>query len=721
LSKHDLRALALMPGLLILVAIAALLIRLPLLGFISHDYVGFLSHWYDYITLNGMAHALGDRFANYTPAYLYLMTAAAYLREFVLTAMPKVVAIKLPSILADFLLALAMFKLVQVTSAHRYAPALAFALTLFLPTVVINSSAWGQADAIYSACVVACVWLLCARRPAAAMILFGLGAAFKAQAFFIAPLLAFLFFRRMVGIRHFAVAAGMYALVMLPAIMLGRPPIEALGTYLVQAGEYQTLSLGLPNLYAFAPADWYHFGLIAGLLLSAIAGLTLAIAFARQCPNPAPDDILACAMLSVAIMPFMLPKMHERYYFLADVMSIAVGLRWWKAAWLIPAYQGISLAGYATILDLPPLSSFKYTVNIRLFGVITAMVIAAATAQLAIFRVPSIEQRKKGAQVIAAGGALLLALGIAGVMIAPSQRRPAAAVGWGEGFTPPQAAQIRFGDAIELVGYALPEARTFRTGTMDITLFFKPLRPLSSTLQMRIEAFNTQGESLQLINQSSVDDNAPIETWRPGEIYRQTRFMLVWPTVDAPQAGVYKLSWVDGASGEALPATCDGAPCDAKLGLMPIGLDYPSAAPWLQAPALARFGSNGDIALLNVDAPASIIAGQPFSITTTWRQDTRHAEDLTLFLHVTGPDGEMVAQSDASMREGRYPTSLWHIGEVIPETREITLPATAPSGDYKIVAGFYRPDTLARVQAQGAGEAPSPDQTIVIHAFTTQP
>jgi Gpi18-like mannosyltransferase len=671
--------------------------------------------------LNGMEHALADRFANYTPAYLYLMTAAAYLREYVLPEMPKIVAIKLPSIIADFLLALAIYKLVQATSPYKQAPLLAFALTLFLPTVLANSSLWGQADAIYTAAVVACVWLLCTKRPAAAMILFGLGAAFKAQAFFIAPLLAFLFFRRVLGVRHFAVAAATYVLMMTPAMLMGRPPLEALGTYIGQAGEYHRLSLGLPNLYAFAQNDWYHFGLAAGLMLSAIAGLTIAIAFARQCPEPTRDDILACAMLSVAIMPFMLPKMHERYYFLADVMSIAAGFRWWKTAWLIPAYQLISLAGYATILDVPPLSSFRYVVNLRWMGVLTGLAIAVLTAQLAIFRLPATAQRRKGAQIIASGGTMILVLAIAGFLIAPSQSQPPITVGSSSAFKPAHPARIRFGDAIEMVGYDFPWMRTFRTNMMSIDLFFEPLRPLSGTLQLRVEVFNTQGQSLELVVQTNADSDAPLETWQPGAVHRQTRYLPIWPTVDAPQAGVFKIGWVDMATGQALPTTCDGKPCDAKVGIQPFGLDPSTVAPWLRAPALAHFGMDEGIALLQADAPASIAPGQTFSLTTVWRQDSRQAEDLTLFVHMLNEQGELVAQSDGPMRQGLYPTRIWHIGEVVIETRTMQVREDAPPGNYQLFAGFYRPDSLARVPAKSAGRLARSDQTFALQQVTVKP
>ena len=413
--------------------------------------------------------------------------------------------------------------------------------------------------------------------------------------------------------------------------------------------------------------------------------------------------------------------MHERYYFLADVLSIAAGFRWWKSRWFIPAYQFISLAGYATILDAPPLSLFRYVVNLRLMGILTGVAVAIVTAQLAIFRLPASTQRRKGAQAIAGGGVLILVLAIAGFLIAPSQRRPPIAVGSSSTFNPAHPTRIRFGDAIELVGYDLPWTRTFRTNMMGIDLFFEPLRPLSSTVQLRVETFNTEGQSLELVVQTYADSDAPIETWRLGEVNRLSRYLPIWSTVDAPQAGVFKISWIDVATGQPLPTTCDGAPCDAKVGFLPIGLDPSTAAPWLRAPALAHFGVDGGIALLHTDAPASITPGQIFSMTTIWRQESRQAEDLTMFVHILNEQGEMVAQSDGPMRQGLYPTRLWHIGEVVIETRAMMVRADAQPGNYQLFTGFYQPDTLARVPAKSAGSLAISGQAVAVKQVAVKP
>ena len=129
---------------------AALLIRVLLLNYASGDYNSFLSHWYTYFRENGgfqaMAHSVGD----YNVPYLYFMAAISYLN------VPDLYLIKLFSVLFDVLLAWGGFRLARVLRGGRRGdgvPLTAFALLLFLPTVVLNGAYWGQCDAIYGALV----------------------------------------------------------------------------------------------------------------------------------------------------------------------------------------------------------------------------------------------------------------------------------------------------------------------------------------------------------------------------------------------------------------------------------------------------------------------------------------------------------------------------------------------------------------------------------------
>lgn len=699
--------------------IAALLVRLPFLELLSHDIIGFLGQWYDYIVLNGGVYALGDRFANYTPAYLYLLTAAAAVREIALPALSKVAAIKLPSIAADFAMALAVYKIVQVYGRDTLKPVIAYAIVLLLPTVVINSAVWGQADSLYTAWMLWCVYLLCVKRPGLAMALFGVGLSLKLQAIFFAPLLLFLLIRRAIGMRHLLLVPAVYAAVMAPAILLGRPPLEALGTYVIQVGENYKLSMGAPNLYVFASPDLYHPGLPAALAISAIAGLAIAVAFALRSPDPGPDDVLACALVCAVVMPFVLPKMHERYFFPADVLSVAAALRWRRLWWLPVAYQLISLASYATVLDalswwnrvLPGVKTFTWLNALVVLVVVAGMIVARRTS-LAV-------HRRNALLALAAGGVGALAVVAVTAALIPGDRRAPTWVASGAGFHPPQAASVTYDEAIELVGFDLPQPRTYRTGVMKIDLFFKPLRSLVEDYQLRVEAFAQDGRSLGLISEGPVE-GAPLAAWLPGEVYLQQRFLTVWPSVDAPLLATIKVSWVDPRTGALLPTRCGDAACDSKIGLIPVALDYATVSPWLRAPGKAFYGPDQELALLDAQYAPQVLPGQTVPITTTWRIDAHAVGDLTLFLHVLSADGKLVAQADAQPRGGAYPTHTWHRGEVVIDTSRIALPEDAAPGDYEVLLGAYRSDTLERVAARSARGDRYPDDVVRLGTLRVQ-
>ena len=93
-------------GVLATIAVLAIALRLSLWQFVSDDYTYFLSPWYDYLAAHGLE-GLKDNFANYNMPYLYML--------YILTniAIPKLLAIKLLSILFDIALAVSIFLVVK--------------------------------------------------------------------------------------------------------------------------------------------------------------------------------------------------------------------------------------------------------------------------------------------------------------------------------------------------------------------------------------------------------------------------------------------------------------------------------------------------------------------------------------------------------------------------------------------------------------------------------
>ena len=115
------------------------------------------------------------------------------------------------------------------------------------------------------------------------------------------------------------------------------------------------------NLWADGPVrsrpqaglQWLWLGMVA----AAAASVLFVIAFRRL--EGTPVHLVALALLSAMILPFLLPKMHERFFFLADVLALAyVALRRDRLGWavflLVETASVAALLGMMFRLQLPP-------------------------------------------------------------------------------------------------------------------------------------------------------------------------------------------------------------------------------------------------------------------------------------------------------------------------------------------------------------------------------
>jgi Gpi18-like mannosyltransferase len=268
-----------------------------------------------------------------------------------------VAAIKLISIFADLINAVLVFRLVRLQFPTGWKPYLAAGLFLVLPTLLFNSAVWGQADAIYTLFLLACLYFLMNDRPLWGMIFFGIAFAFKAQAIFLAPFLFILFFQGRIRWQHFLAIPGMYLLLALPAVLLGQSWLNVLLVYADQGSTYHDLSRNAPNLYFFLPQSAYKVGVPLGILLAWIVTAGWVWINVRGKPKFDNKLLVLTALASVALVPFLLPKMHERYFYPADVFSFLLAF-FLPQFWLVAvAYQVLSLLAYFVFLfDFPPLA-----------------------------------------------------------------------------------------------------------------------------------------------------------------------------------------------------------------------------------------------------------------------------------------------------------------------------------------------------------------------------
>lgn len=304
---------------LVIGIVLAIVLRCSLLGFKSVDYLDYTKAWYNTIKENGFS-AFSQDFSNYNLPYLYIL----YLIMRFFPDLPGLTVTKLPSLIADFICAGLAYRIVRLKYADSPFPLLAAFAVLFAPTVVLNSAFWGQADALYTTALVACLYFLLVEKHSLALMLFGLSLAFKAQALFLAPLLLGLFLRKEISVRQLLYALLVVFLSLVPAWIAGRPLLDLLLIYPAQAGQYQQLTMHAPSVFSWLPDSGRFFPYFypAGLILAAAAAFFYSISIYKSENRITPALLLEFALFSVILMPFVLPKMHERYFYPADVISI---------------------------------------------------------------------------------------------------------------------------------------------------------------------------------------------------------------------------------------------------------------------------------------------------------------------------------------------------------------------------------------------------------------
>lgn len=336
--------------------ILGIFVRIVFLPVVSEDLIDYLLPWYDHILSQGLKDSIGGNFSNYTPPYLYLLGIATLTKGF----LSATIAIKLISILFDLCNAFLVMRIVSIRTKNENASFIAGGLFFLLPTVVLNSAAWGQADSIYTCFILASLFFVLKERPIPALVFFGVAFAFKAQAIFFAPFLLLLTLKRRIPWQGFLVVPVTYLVMMVPALLAGRSLSSVLSVYLTQVGTYRVLSMHAPNPYLFISNDWYRPVLLLGSVIAVLVTLVWVIGYNWKIKELNKEILLICAAVSVSLTPFILPKMHERYFYLMDVFTFLLAFyipRFWLPAVLA---QGVSVLTYSIFLFTPARMSIAF-------------------------------------------------------------------------------------------------------------------------------------------------------------------------------------------------------------------------------------------------------------------------------------------------------------------------------------------------------------------------
>jgi Gpi18-like mannosyltransferase len=132
-------------------------------------------------------------------------------------------------------------------------------------------------------------------------------------------------------------------------VLIGRSWESIFNLYVGQVGQFEDLSRNAPNLYVFIPNEYYHPVFEAGLGIFVLAMLVWAWTNWRTKSPVTPKQLALTALVSAALVPFLLPKMHDRYFYQADVFSFMTAMlvpELWFAPILFQISSGIAYSAF---------------------------------------------------------------------------------------------------------------------------------------------------------------------------------------------------------------------------------------------------------------------------------------------------------------------------------------------------------------------------------------
>ena len=336
--------------------VLAFVLRALALDYETLDYQNFLSPWVTFYRENGGFRALSRSIGNYNIPYLYFLALFSY------SSIRDLYLIKCLSILFDVLLAWGSAELLGLYCKSSWRRLSCFAGVLLLPTVILNGAFWGQCDSIYVAMAVLALWLGLKERPVASMICLALSFGFKLQAIFVIPVFALLLLKGKLKWYHLGVFPAAYVLLVLPAVLLGRPFLDTLLLYANQTGSVgSALNYNSSSIFGI----FWHVAneeTAATTALAAAVCYTLLVLITASLFRDRLNDraILCAAVLFAVGIPFFLPHMHDRYFFAADILTLVLAF---AVPWVLPVApltQFASLLGYHAYIYMRFLLQMRY-------------------------------------------------------------------------------------------------------------------------------------------------------------------------------------------------------------------------------------------------------------------------------------------------------------------------------------------------------------------------
>lgn len=238
-------------------------------------------------------------------------------------------------------------------------------------------------------------------------------------------------------------------------------------------------------------------------------------------------------------------------------------------------------------------------------------------------------------------------------------------------------------DSVSLLGWELLGGEDPKPGgAISVRLYWQPHSQVEDDFHTILHLFTQHLRRSWAVENKSIL-RPPSRVWNP-ELYYMETVRLAVPQ-DIPPAQFKLAAGLVSSSGERLAVS--GSP-DGLLHLREMAVEplrpglLQSMRPTTSTPARTDDGLHLQGYDL-LDEPAG------HSLRLFWETGEAVSSDWITYIHMTDPQGELVAQFDGAPFAGLLPTSQWEPNSLYIDSRRLELPGSIAPGNYLLRIGLY--------------------------------
>ncbi len=301
--------------------------------------------------------------------------------------------VKMSDCIFDIVAAVTVFRIMYEMTHDTHKSVMAMGVILVIPTMLLNSAAWAQNDAIYTSFLLLSFLSFIKKRDVRTWLYFAIAFCWKQQALFFAPVLIIAWLRNKTKIRYALLVPAMYVLVIIPATIAGAfvpekvtVSIEALtdtgnvswisdfaatgdtlvlepvgrtfgsllGIYGHQVSMFSRLTMNYPNIYTIIYSDinkeLRQMIITCGEFVTIMLLGVLAFYLYNRKFKDSRLFYLTLVVFVSQLVVYCLPCMHERYGYVAEVFAFIYGMFGFKRLCIAIMLQSITLVTYTRFL-----------------------------------------------------------------------------------------------------------------------------------------------------------------------------------------------------------------------------------------------------------------------------------------------------------------------------------------------------------------------------------